>query len=56
MNYESEHHRMQPVLVVLRKLDVATNPAPEALYEAGAAGFQLWCTPRIIPRAGRLSR
>ena len=49
MSHESEHRRMGPVLEMLRKLDIAINPAPEALYEAGDAGFQLWCTPDDHP-------
>jgi hypothetical protein len=45
----SEHRRMQPVLEMARKLDIGANPAPEALFEAGSAGFQIWCTPADYP-------
>jgi len=34
--YEQEH-RLQKA----RELDIATNPAPEAVFEAGSAGFQI---------------
>lgn len=40
---------MKPVLDLAQKLDIATNPAPEALFEAGNAGFQIWCTPDDHP-------
>jgi hypothetical protein len=49
MSYHSEHKRMQPVLDLARKLDIATNPAPTAIFEAGNAGFQVWCTPNDHP-------
>ncbi len=48
-SFASEHRRMQPVLEMARKLDIGNNPAPEALYEAGSAGFQIWCTPADHP-------
>lgn len=48
-SYSSEHRRMKPVMDLARKLDVALNPAPDALYEAGSAGFQIWCTPQDNP-------
>jgi hypothetical protein len=31
------------------QLDIATNPAPEALFEALSAGFNIWCTPEDHP-------
>ena len=40
---------MKPVLDLARKLDVGHNPSPEALYEAGSAGFQIWCSPDDNP-------
>jgi hypothetical protein len=40
---------MKPVLDQARRLDVGHNPAPEALYEAGSAGFQIWCSPADNP-------
>lgn len=50
MSYTSEHHRMRPVLDLARALDIAGNPDPAALYEAGSGGFQVWCTPQDHPR------
>jgi hypothetical protein len=49
MSYISEHRRMEPVLEAARALDIATNPAPEAIFEAGSGGFQIWCTPDDHP-------
>ncbi len=49
MSYASEHHRMKPVLDLARAMDIATNPAPEAIFEAGSGGFQIWCTPDNHP-------
>ena len=48
-SYSSEHRRMKPVLEAARSLDIATNPASEAIFEAGSAGFQIWCTPTEHP-------
>jgi hypothetical protein len=48
-SFASEHRRMQPVLEMARKLDIGANPAADALYEAGSAGFQIWCTPSDFP-------
>ena len=48
-SFSSEHRRMQPVLEMARKLDIGTNPASDALFEAGSAGFQIWCTPADYP-------
>ncbi len=31
MSYHSEHQRMKPVLDLARKLDIATNPDPQAI-------------------------
>jgi len=33
-----------------RQYDFATNPAPEAIFEAGTGGFQIWCTPEDHPK------
>jgi len=41
---------MQPVLDLARRLDIATNPEPQAIFEAGTAGFQIWCTPADHPK------
>jgi hypothetical protein len=48
-SYSSEHRRMKPVLDQARRLDVGYNPTPEALFEAGSAGFQIWCSPKDNP-------
>ena len=50
MSYTTEHKRIKPVLDLARKLDIATNPAPEALFEAGSGGFQIWATPDDHPQ------
>lgn len=50
MTYHSEHMRMKPVLELARQLDIATNPEPAAIFEAGSAGFQVWCIPQDHPR------
>jgi len=50
MNMQSEHKRIQPVLDLARQLDIATNPHPAAIFEAGNGGFQIWCTPYEHPK------
>lgn len=50
MSYHSEHMRMKPVLDLARQFDIAINPEPEAIFEAGSAGFQVWCTPQDHPK------
>ena len=50
MTYAMEHNRMKPVLDLARRLDIATNPEPEAIFEAGTAGFQIWCIPDDHPK------
>lgn len=50
MSYQSEHQRISPVLDLARRLDIATNPHPSAIFEAGSGGFQVWCTPQDHPR------
>jgi hypothetical protein len=40
---------MKPVLDLTRQLDIATNPDPSAIFEAGSGGFQVWCTPEDHP-------
>lgn len=50
MSYQSEHQRMKPVLDLARRLDIATNPSPQAIFEAGNGGFQVWCTPQDRPQ------
>ena len=49
MTYASEHQRMEAVLHLARCMDIATNPDPEAIFEAGSGGFQIWCTPDDHP-------
>lgn len=49
MSHSSEHQKMKPVLDLARKLDIATNPHPSAIFEAGSGGFQVWCTPQDHP-------
>ena len=49
MSFTSEHRRLQPVLDKARRLDIASEPAPNALFEALSAGFNLWCTPDDHP-------
>jgi hypothetical protein len=46
----SEHQRMRPVLDQARRFDIASNPDPQAIFEAGSAGFQVWCTPEDHPQ------
>ena len=50
MSHHSEHMRLRPVLDLARQLDIATNPAPNAIFEAGSAGFQVWCIPQDYPQ------
>ena len=50
MSYHSEHQRMKPVLDLARQLDIASNPHPSAIFEAGNGGFQVWCTPQDHPQ------
>ena len=50
MSYTTEHRQMKPVLDLARRLDIATNPEPGAIFEAGTAGFQIWATPQDQPK------
>jgi hypothetical protein len=50
MSYTTEHRRLAPILAKARQLNIATNPAPEALFKALTAGFNLWCTPENHPQ------
>ncbi|CAG0986683.1 hypothetical protein ANAEL_02062 [Anaerolineales bacterium] len=50
MTHYSEHLKMKPALDLARKLDIATNPDPQAIFEAGSGGFQVWCTPEDHPQ------
>lgn len=49
MSHHTEHIRLKPVLDLVRQLDIASNPEPNAIFEAGNAGFQVWCTPQDCP-------
>jgi hypothetical protein len=50
MSHHSEHNRLKPVLDLARQLDIASNPHPSAIFEAGRGGFQVWCTPQDHPQ------
>jgi hypothetical protein len=50
MSYYTEHLKLKPVLDLARKLDIATNADPQAIFEAGSGGFQVWCTPDDHPQ------
>ena len=50
MSHFSEHQRMKSVLDLARRLDIATNPEPSAIFEAGSGGFQVWCTNHDHPQ------
>lgn len=50
MSYHSEHQRLKPVLDLACQLDIANNPDPQAIFEAGNGGFQVWCTPQDRPQ------
>ena len=50
MTYQSEHQRLKPVLDLASQLDIATNPNPQAIFEAGNGGFQVWCIPQERPQ------
>lgn len=50
ISYHSEHQRMKSVLDLARQLDIAKNPYPSAIFEAGNGGFQVWCTPQDHPK------
>jgi len=50
MTFHSEHLRMKRVIDLARQLDIATNPHPQAIFEAGSGGFQVWCTPNDQPQ------
>ena len=48
-SYTLAHRRMAPLLEAAREFDIATNPHPLALFEAGSGGLQIWCTPADNP-------
>jgi hypothetical protein len=49
MSYHTEHLRMAPALEKARKLDIASHPAPNSIFEALPAGFNIWCMPEDHP-------
>jgi hypothetical protein len=42
--------QVKPVLDLARQLDIASNPDPRAIFEAGSGGFQIWCIPTDHPK------
>ncbi|NKB72484.1 MAG: hypothetical protein GKR89_35860 [Candidatus Latescibacteria bacterium] len=48
-SYTQAHRRMAPLPEAAREFDIANNPHPAALFEAGSAGLQIWCTPTNNP-------
>ena len=50
MSFQSEHQRMKAVLDLAQLLDIASNPHPAAIFEAGNGGFQIWCTLQEKPK------
>ena len=50
MTFFTEHKRMKAILDLAEQLSIEKNPSPEALYAAGAGGFNIWCTPEDHPR------
>ncbi len=51
MSYYTEHQRMRPVLEKARRLDIASHPAPNSIFEVLNAGFNIWCTPDDYPKS-----
>jgi hypothetical protein len=49
VSFHTEHLCMRPVLEKARKFAIATEPAPNAIFEALLAGFNIWCTPEDHP-------
>lgn len=37
--------QLNQLLEVVRSLDIAYNPAPEAIFDPLIQGFNIWCTP-----------
>jgi hypothetical protein len=50
MSCYTEHKRIKPVLEKAQEKDVVTNPAADALFEAGSGGFHIWCTKEDSPK------
>ena len=49
MSYHDEHKKMEPVLELVRTLDISENPSPNALYDPLMVGFNIWCIPSDHP-------
>ena len=49
MSDYSELQRMQPVAAMARQFDIATQSAPDALFEDVVSGVNIWCTPDDHP-------
>jgi len=56
MSEVTEHKKLQPVLGLAAVLDIASNPAPAAIYEPGSGGFQIWCTTNNHPQGSTTPR
>ena len=41
--------QLNQTLAVVRALDIAHNPAPEAIFDLLSQGFNIWCTPQDNP-------
>lgn len=41
--------QLNQLLKVIRSLDIAHNPAPEALFDPLSQGFNVWCSPEDNP-------
>lgn len=44
-----DHFQLNHMLEVVRSLDIAYNPAPEAIFDPLLQGFNIWCTPDDNP-------
>ncbi len=49
--FPPNHYRsvIQPILKKAAEMDVATNPAPEALFDPRSGAINIWCTPQDHP-------
>lgn len=48
MSHALTHKQIEIVLRKARELDIS-KPDPQAIYDAGSGGFQIWCTPQNNP-------
>jgi hypothetical protein len=44
-----DRFQLTHMLEVVRSLDIALNPAPEAIFDPLLHGFNIWCTPADNP-------